>query len=71
MRKAFGDNVVRWTVPEGADELYRAYLAYGMTGDAFTQRYIRLAHLEMLRNRDLVDDTLRVQRDPQPVTTGG
>lgn len=71
MRKAFGDNVVRWTVPEGADELYRAYLAYGMTSHAFTQRYTRLAHLEMLRNRGLVDDTLRVQRDPQPVTTGG
>ncbi len=71
MRKAFGDNVVRWTVPEGAEELYRAYLAYEMTGDAFTQRYTRLAHLEMLRNRGLVDDTLRVQRDTQPVTTGG
>ena len=71
MRKAFGDSVVRWTVPDGAAELYNAYLAYGMTGDAFTRRYTRLAHLEMLRTRGLVDDTLRVQRDPQPVATGG
>lgn len=71
MRKAFGDTAVRWTVPEGAAELYSAYLAYGMTGDAFAHRYTRLAHLEKLRKHGLVDSTLRVQRDSHPVAPGG
>ncbi|MGW0036451.1 NAD-dependent epimerase/dehydratase family protein [Gordonia sp. NPDC003376] len=53
------DYTAVWTIPAGAEELYKAYTAYGLTADAFTHRFTRLARLEELRGAGRLDATMR------------
>ncbi|MCU1644299.1 MAG: UDP-glucose 4-epimerase [Nocardia sp.] len=57
-RKELGFDAM-WSIPEGAAELYREYVARGLTADAFFQRYTRLAHLTSLKDAGVLDDELR------------
>ncbi|MGW4844529.1 NAD-dependent epimerase/dehydratase family protein [Nocardia brasiliensis] len=47
-----------WSVPDGAAELYREYLARGLTADGFFQRFTRLARLTALKDGGVLDDSL-------------
>lgn len=49
----------RWTVAEGAAQLYTEYLARGLTAADFSGRFVRLAHLRRLGESGAVDATLR------------
>ncbi|MBL1074083.1 SDR family oxidoreductase [Nocardia sp. 2] len=49
----------RWSIPEGAAELYREYVARGLTSEAFFARFTRLAHLKSLKEAGVLDDELR------------
>jgi len=49
----------RWSVADGAAELYREYLARGLTADDFTHRFTRLARLQELKSQGVLDDSLR------------
>lgn len=49
----------KWTIPDGADELYREYIARGLTATAFFERFTRLAHLKSLKETGVLDDELR------------
>jgi hypothetical protein len=48
-----------WSVADGAAELAKAYTEYGLTQEAFTQRFVRLATLERLRAADVLDESMR------------
>ncbi len=48
----------QWTVPAGADELCREYIARGLTAQDFTRRYTRLARLQDLKATGALDDSL-------------
>ncbi|WP_405496461.1 NAD-dependent epimerase/dehydratase family protein [Nocardia sp. NBC_00511] len=48
-----------WSIPDGAAELYREYLARGLTSEAFFQRFTRLAHLKSLQAAGTIDGELR------------
>jgi hypothetical protein len=43
----------------GVAELYQRYTAYGLTMDAFTNRFTRLARLSQLRETNVIDESLR------------
>lgn len=45
VRAALPDFAPRWTIEDGARELYRAYTSYGLTREAFERRFTRLARL--------------------------
>lgn len=60
IRRALGFEAA-WSIPDGAAELCREYLAAGLTEADFTRRFVRLAHLENLRTSGLVDQSLRFQ----------
>jgi nucleoside-diphosphate-sugar epimerase len=47
------------SVPVGVAELYQRYTAYGLTMDAFTNRFTRLARLSQLRETNVIDESLR------------
>jgi len=47
-----------WSVAEGAAELYKLYTAYGLTEQAFRDRYTRLAHLKTLRQSGVLDEAM-------------
>ncbi|MDF0530666.1 SDR family oxidoreductase [Tsukamurella sp. 8F] len=49
----------KWTVPDGAAELYKEYTARGLTSDAFFRDFTRLAHLERLQEAGELDATMR------------
>lgn len=49
----------RWTVAEGAAELYTEYLTNELTMAEFTQTFTRLARLESLRGAEILDSTMR------------
>ncbi|MFE2958170.1 NAD-dependent epimerase/dehydratase family protein [Nocardia tengchongensis] len=49
----------RWSIPDGAAELYREYTERGLTAEAFFQRFTRLAHLTSLRDAGVLDGELR------------
>ncbi|MGY5107005.1 NAD-dependent dehydratase, partial [Streptomyces sp. 900105245] len=48
-----------WTVKRGALELAEAYRKFGLTKDAFDNRFTRLAVLRAASEAGSVDDTLR------------
>jgi len=62
VRRAFEGYEARWTVRDGAAELYDTYRRYGPTGEAFATRFTRLARLSTLRSTGELDSTLRFQR---------
>jgi nucleoside-diphosphate-sugar epimerase len=50
----------QWTVRKGVEELYEAYRRYDLTAEDFLGgRYVRLAEIKRLQDRDLLDDRLR------------
>ena len=52
-----------WSVADGAAELYAGYTALGLRRDDFDTRFTRLARLEALRTRGVIDATLRTVRE--------
>ncbi|AZG48136.1 NAD-dependent epimerase/dehydratase family protein [Gordonia insulae] len=48
-----------WSIPDGARELYAAYTSYGLTSDAFFQRFTRLPQLEKLQAAGEIDQSMR------------
>ncbi|MFX1759957.1 UDP-glucose 4-epimerase [Rhodococcus gordoniae] len=62
VRHVFEGYEARWTVRDGAAELYDAYRRYGLTGDAFATRFTRLARLNRLQEIGELDSTMRFQR---------
>ncbi len=58
-RKAVPDFSCEWSVKDGAVELIQAYRTFGLTKDAFTQRFTRLQWLRHQGAAGRVDDTLR------------
>lgn len=61
VRAAFEGYEPRWSVADGAVELYRQYTRWGVSEADFTGRYTRLMHLEKLRAARLIDSSLRFQ----------
>ena len=60
LNETFPDLKLRWTVPEGVDELVRAYTAHGMTYDDFTSsRFVRLRRIRELLAAGALDEMLR------------
>ena len=49
----------RWSIADGADELYREYVARGLTADDFANRFTRLARLQELKATGALNDSLR------------
>ena len=50
----------KWTLREGIEELYHAYVAAGLTAEDWSgNRYYRLRTIMSLRDRGLLDDDLR------------
>jgi nucleoside-diphosphate-sugar epimerase len=49
----------RWTVPDGAAELYKEYISAGLTAEDFAKKFTRLPHLESLRAGGVLDDSMR------------
>lgn len=49
----------RWTIAEGAAQLYTEYTAGGLTAADFTERFVRLARLHRLGESGAIDATLR------------
>ncbi|USI91358.1 NAD-dependent epimerase/dehydratase family protein [Rhodococcus pyridinivorans] len=66
LRRAFEGYEAKWTVVDGAAELYDNYRRYGLTSDAFATRFTRLAHLSRLQERHELDSALRFQRIEVP-----
>jgi nucleoside-diphosphate-sugar epimerase len=52
----------KWSVRDGADELYQAYLASGLDQDSFTNVFTRLAKLQSLCAAGVLDPSLRRAR---------
>ncbi|CAM4505629.1 SDR family oxidoreductase [Nocardia ninae] len=48
----------RWSIPDGAAQLYREYVARGLTADTFFQKFTRLARLNLLKDTGVLDDSL-------------
>lgn len=49
----------KWSILEGATELYKEYDAAGLTAEAFAKTFTRLPHLEALQAEGVIDKTLR------------
>jgi nucleoside-diphosphate-sugar epimerase len=55
-----------WTVRAGIEELYAAFRRHGLSADEFLGgRYLRIRHIARLKERDLIDASLR-WRAPAP-----
>ena len=66
LNETFPDLKLRWSVPDGVDELVRAYTEYGMTYDDFTSsRFVRLRRIRELLAAGLLDEMLRRQAAAQ------
>lgn len=59
IRDALPGYRAEWDVRRGAEELFARYTADGLTEEAFTQRFTRLAWLKRLQADGRVDDVLR------------
>ncbi|MGI8882336.1 MAG: NAD-dependent epimerase/dehydratase family protein [Jatrophihabitans sp.] len=49
----------RWTMREGAEEIYAAYQKYGLSADDFHNKFVRLRRLAALQATGRVDQDLR------------
>ena len=62
----------QWTARQGAQELYEAYRAAGLTHeDVRSGRYIRISHIQRLLNAGRLDDSLRWSRQPVQTAVAG
>lgn len=60
LNETFPDLKLRWRVPDGIDELVRAYTAHGMTYDDFvSSRFVRLRRIHELLAAGTLDEMLR------------
>ncbi|GGZ62901.1 SDR family oxidoreductase [Streptomyces subrutilus] len=50
----------RWSIPDGAAQLRREYLARGLTPRSFREEFTRLAVLERLRGQGRLDASMRI-----------
>ncbi|GFG54438.1 NAD-dependent dehydratase [Mycolicibacterium agri] len=57
-REALGFKA-KWSIPDGAAELYKEYVAAGLTADDFANKFTRLAHLKSLQADNVVDESMR------------
>jgi nucleoside-diphosphate-sugar epimerase len=48
-----------WSIPDGAAELYKQYTANGLTTHDFFDRFTRLPRLEQLRQKSILDESMR------------
>ncbi len=49
----------KWSIPDGAAELYKEYSGAGLTAEDFAKKFTRLPHLEMLRASNILDESMR------------
>ncbi|CRK49519.1 UDP-glucose 4-epimerase [Rhodococcus sp. RD6.2] len=63
IRTGLGGFEAKWTIADGAVELYRQYRRWGLSAVDFDSRFTRLTRLERLRWDGRVDDSLR----PRPI----
>jgi len=49
----------KWSIPDGAAELYEEYISAGLTHDDFAKKFTRLPHLEELRSSGVLDESMR------------
>ena len=49
----------KWSIPDGAAELYREYVSAGLTDDDFASMFTRLPRLEALRASGVLDESMR------------
>ncbi|MEP6696115.1 MAG: SDR family oxidoreductase, partial [Pseudonocardiales bacterium] len=59
LRRAVPAYQPKWTMQEGAAELYAAYRKYGLVADDFHTRFVRLRRLAALQAAGRLDDDLR------------
>ncbi|MFD6676943.1 NAD-dependent epimerase/dehydratase family protein [Rhodococcus zopfii] len=53
------DFEAKWSIADGAAELYEQYTLAGLTAEDFDERFTRLARLEMLRRTGVLDESMR------------
>ena len=58
----FPDFQPQWTVQRGVEELFEAYLRYGLTFEDFARRFQRIEHVKKLMQEQRLDHTLRWQQ---------
>jgi nucleoside-diphosphate-sugar epimerase len=59
---AFRDELgfeAKWSIPDGAAELYKEYISAGLTADDFAKKFTRLPYLEALRANNVLDASMR------------
>ena len=61
MAAAVPGYVPAWTVADGAAELAAAYVEHGLTQEAFTQRFTRLARLSARQRAGELDESMRLR----------
>ncbi|MGW0042442.1 NAD-dependent epimerase/dehydratase family protein [Rhodococcus sp. NPDC003348] len=61
IRTMLGGFEARWSVADGAVELFEQYTRWGLNEADFNSRFTRLARLELLRNSGGLDETMRPQ----------
>jgi nucleoside-diphosphate-sugar epimerase len=49
----------KWSIPDGAAELYKEYIAAGLTADDFAKKFTRLPHLKALQADNVLDESMR------------
>src|SRR5215469_378734 len=60
LHDCFPDLKLRWSLPDGVDEMVRAYTEHGLTYDDFTSsRFVRLRRIRELLSAGQVDEMLR------------
>ncbi|HTS07789.1 MAG TPA: SDR family oxidoreductase [Candidatus Eisenbacteria bacterium] len=65
IRRVLPDFRPQWTARRGAQELYDAYRAVGLTRqDVERGRYIRIRHIQRLQDSGQLDNSLRFSRQP-------
>jgi nucleoside-diphosphate-sugar epimerase len=68
--KTFPEFEFKWTVAKGAQQLYEAYKAIGLTHDDFLdRRFTRLRWLRYLLDAKFLDGSLRWQSKPSALST--
>ncbi|SNT31082.1 NAD-dependent epimerase/dehydratase family protein [Rhodococcoides kyotonense] len=59
IREALPGYVAKWSILDGAQELFREYTTAGLTRDAFTGQFTRLKKLQELQETGRIDSTMR------------
>lgn len=62
IREALPGYQARWSVLDGAEELYREYTAAGLTRENFDNQFTRLKKLKALQDAGRIDESMRFVR---------